>query len=233
MVTYAPIKVEFLDLMGSDLDVVDAARVSFDKESEWEIKWVNRLNGNFQHSLSDRDKKLIHYLAEHKHTSPFNHAFMKFRVKAPILVARQLVKHEYLIWNEVSRRYVDSDPEFYKMVPRRRADDKKQGSLDEVPPNPDACSSWFARADELGLLCYKQLLELEVAPEQARAVLPHNIMTEWIWSGSLGAFLKMLSLRLAPDSQIESQIVAKEISKHVKEFFPVSYQANYKLWGLT
>ena len=103
------IEVTLIHYVGDDLDVANSARVSFDKESEWD-GW----DGFGDHpTLSDRDKKLIHYLAKHKHHSPFNHSFLSFRVKAPIFVARQLVKHKFMPWNEVSRRYVDSEPEFY------------------------------------------------------------------------------------------------------------------------
>ena len=116
----------YIDHMGSDLSVVNAARVSFGKKSHWEFEAL-------QEGLLERDTKLIKYLAKHKHISPFGHAFASFHIKAPIFVARQLVKHKFLRWNEISRRYVDEEPEFYKPdVWRGRSADKKQGSEGEV-----------------------------------------------------------------------------------------------------
>lgn len=210
---------------GDDLDVVNAARVSFEKEGEWEFDYLlDRYN------LSTKDAKLVHYLAKHQHHSPFNHSFLKFRIKAPIFVARQLVKHKFMPWNEVSRRYVDSDPEFFFPEEwRGRAENVKQGSSDK-----DIKLSW-GFGGERGLdphtmvvKCletYQELLDQGVAPEQARMVLPQNMMTEWYWSGTLGAFLDMLRLRLDPHTQKESRDVAQLIAAYVKEAFPVSYHA--------
>ena len=173
--------VELLDWCGDDLSVVNAARVSFAKQSSW---------SDTDMELPEKDAKLIKYLAKHKHKSPFNHCFMSFRVKAPIFVARQLVKHEYLPWNEVSRRYVTEEPEFYiPEVFRAAADNVKQGSSDKAVPfltNP------VQRASATALMVYDMLLEQGVCPEQARMVLPQNTMTEWIWSGTLFAFAKMI-----------------------------------------
>lgn len=223
------ITVELIDHMGSDLSVVNAARVSFSKASDWEY---DRDEGSKK--LSDRDAKLIRYLAVHNHKSPFNHAFASFRVKAPIFVARQLVKHEYLPWNEVSRRYVDSEPEFY--VPdvwRKRAEDKKQGSSDESV-EPDRLEVWEWSGDGEAwdvedhtawcLRFYNHLLSQGVSPEQARMVLPQSMMTEWIWSGSLFAFAKMCKLRLSPDTQKEAQDVARLVHASLERLFPVSWK---------
>ena len=214
----ANIEVTLIDHCGSDLSVVNAARVSFHKESEWEA------NENSWGHLCQKDERLVYYLAKHKHTSPFNHAFMSFRVKAPIYVARQLVKHEYMPWNEVSRRYVDEEPEFYFSEYRERAADKKQGSNG---PHPQAWELGLhtKKVTQLLLEHYNYLLENGVAPEQAREVLPLNTMTEWIWSGTLGAFAKMFSLRLAPDTQEESRRVAKLIYAQAEPLFPVSLKA--------
>ena len=121
------IEVTYIDHMGSDLSVVNAARVSFGKKSDW----MMRVHNGEAKVLQHKDDKLIKYLAKHKHISPFGHAFASFHVKAPVFVARQLVKHKFLRWNEISRRYVDEDPEFY--IPenwREKSDDKKQGSGD-------------------------------------------------------------------------------------------------------
>jgi thymidylate synthase (FAD) len=204
-----------IDSMGSDLSVVNAARVSFGKKSEW--------NPNFRDEkpLYERDAKLIKYLAKHKHLSPFGHAFASFHIKAPIFVARQLVKHKFLRWNEVSRRYVDDEPEFYTPdVWRGRAEDVKQGSSGEVD------LVWGPEhLYEKPLAVYKRMLEAGVAPEQARMVLPQSTMTEWYWSGSLDAFAAMCRLRCAPDTQYESRLVANPISDIMAGLFPVSWAA--------
>jgi thymidylate synthase (FAD) len=195
---------------GTDLATVNSARVSFNKRSD---------------ELSKKDAKLVSYLSEHKHTSPFNHAYATFRVKAPIFVARQLVKHEYLPWNEVSRRYVDDEPEFY--VPdvwRGRSADKKQGSEGVVKlegVDEQIVDDYTAEA----LTAYQVLLEAGVCPEQARMVLPQSTMTEWWWSGTVGAWAKMCSLRCKPDTQLETRIVADKISDKMGELFPVSWSA--------
>jgi len=217
------IEATYIDHMGSDLSVVNAARVSFGKQSEWEVDYDNDMFTG-QNVLSDRDAKLIKYLAKHKHLSPFGHAFASFHVKAPIFVARQLVKHKFLRWNEISRRYVDDEPEFY--VPdvwRGRSEDKKQGSDGVVYPETEVDFN-----DYTAMRIYKELLADGVAPEQARMVLPQSTMTEWYWSGSLDAFAAMCKLRCAFDTQYESRIVADQISEKVAEFFPVSWAALMK-----
>ncbi|API58479.1 thymidylate synthase, flavin-dependent [Tardibacter chloracetimidivorans] len=215
-----------LETMGTDLSVVNAARVSFDKESDWVSD-----NDPVEPShvvLSARDQKLIHYLAKEGHWSPFAHAFLKFRVKAPIFVARQLQKHQVgLSWNEVSRRYVDSEPEFY--VPRewrKKAEDKKQGSSDEVVSVDLTYEDMFLDAlIGVPLANYNGLLEQGVCPEQARMVLPQSTMTEWIWSGSLYAFSRVCKERLHPSAQRETRWVAEDISQALATHFPVSWQA--------
>jgi thymidylate synthase (FAD) len=192
---------------GTDLATVNSARVSFNKRSD---------------ELSDKDINLVRYLSEHKHTSPFNHAYATFTVKAPIVVARHLVKHEYLPWNEVSRRYVDDEPEIY--VPdvfRGRAKDKKQGSEGVVYPSKDLIEF----ANYTSLRTYREMLEAGVCPEQARMVLPQSTMTEWWWSGTIGAWAKMCNERCKPDTQLETRIVADKISDKMGELFPVSWSA--------
>jgi thymidylate synthase (FAD) len=227
------IKATLIDHMGDDSSVVDAARVSFAKHSG--------------HYTKEQNEKLIRYLAKHKHISPFGHAFASFHVKAPIFVARQLVKHKFLRWNEISRRYVDDEPEFY--VPeawRGRSADKKQGSDGVVegvwdlevftgevrtdvsgnilyPIKPvTTCTMNFIEAQ---MEFYRQLIKTGVAPEQARMVLPQSTMTEWYWSGSLDAFAAMCKLRCAPDTQYESRIVANQISEVMSYLYPVSWNA--------
>ena len=225
------IKATYIDHMGSDLSVVNAARVSFGKQSEWEVDYDNDMFTG-QNVLSNRDAKLIRYLAKHKHLSPFGHAFASFHVKAPIFVARQLVKHKFLRWNEISRRYVDEEPEVYLPdVWRGKSKDKKQGSDDTVSidvtwyDRDDGYNSWPEDSWFIALEAYQKMLELGVAPEQARMVLPQSTMTEFYWSGSLDAFAAMCKLRCASDTQYESRIVADGISQTMKELFPVSWEA--------
>ena len=223
-------KVELLDVMGDDLSVVNAARVSFDKESYWQ----GLVNTNV---LKMADKKLIKYLYDHNHWSPFAHAFLKFRITAPISVARQLGKHQVgLAWNEVSRRYVNYTPEIYNpAVWRAKATDKKQGSSDAVVELPQDC--WYdderlLNMYELGVATavdtYKQLLAAGVCEEQARLVLPQGAMTTFIWSGSLFAFLRVCNLRTAPDAQKETRDVATKIEEALRVHFPVSAQTCLK-----
>lgn len=202
-------KVDLIDSMGSDRTVVDAARVSFNKISE---------------KFSEKDIKLIKYLADHNHWSPFAHCFVSFRIQAPIFVARQLQKHTVgLAWNEVSRRYVDSDPEFY--IPdtwRKRAENVKQGSSDELA---DVDNIKVTNAIEASLKLYLGLLKDGVCPEQARMVIPQSMMTEWIWSGSLYAFARVCKLRLDPHTQKETQEIAQQIAVYMSDLFPYSWRS--------
>lgn len=226
-------KVTYIDHCGSDLTTVNAARVSFGKKSYaegWDCIDIEDRSGDLVAVLSDKDIKLIKYLAKHKHYSPFGHAFASFHVKAPIFVARQLVKHKFLRWNEISRRYVEDEPEFYvPEVWRGKAQDKKQGSDGVVSDEglysfdslSDAVSS-FAGED---VALYQALLERGVAPEQARMVLPQSVFTEWYWSGSLDSFANMCNLRCADDTQYETRFVANQISEIMSGLFPVSWKA--------
>jgi thymidylate synthase (FAD) len=209
----------YIDHMGSDLSVVNAARVSFGKKSHFE----GRVGG--PNVLSSRDTKLVNYLASHEHLSPFGHAFASFHVTAPVFVARQLVKHKFLRWNEISRRYVDDVPEFYTPdVWRGRAEDVKQGS------GAESKSQYFPSiyAEEVNAKAvedYRKMLQQGVAPEQARMILPQSTMTEWYWSGSLDALADMCRLRCATDTQAETQKVAWDISLKMEDLFPVSWRA--------
>lgn len=219
----ADIEVALVDHCGSDLSVVNAARVSFAKESSWATTWAGDRDG-----LVEKDEKLIRYLAEHKHFSPFNHCFISVRVKAPIFVARQLVKHKFMPWNEVSRRYVDDEPEFYfPEYWRGKAANVKQGSSGDVI-RMDHVFGWGGRKLDphtvvaKSLESYNELIASRVCPEQARMVLPQNTMTEWIWSGTLGAFCDMLRLRQDPHTQKETRTVAQKIMDIVEPLFPVS-----------
>jgi len=232
------IKATYIDHMGTDLSVVNAARVSFNKTSNWELTdWRDK------EVLNDSDTKLINYLAKHKHTSPFGHCFASFHIKAPVFVARQLVKHKFLRWNEISRRYVDDKPEFYEPNEwRGKSADKKQGSSEEVITEflveggdrytPDHLKSMMEIKDgynsvmqESCLSLYRDFIKAGVCPEQARMVLPQSTMTEWYWSGSLDAFADMCNLRCAGDTQLETRLVANGICNSMKELFPVSWFA--------
>jgi thymidylate synthase (FAD) len=200
------IKATYIDHMGNDLSVVNAARVSFGKKHD---------------TFQDKDAGLIKYLAKHKHLSPFGHAYAKFHVKAPIFVARQLVKHKFLRWNEISRRYVDDEPEFYvPEVWRGRSEDKKQGS-DGVSHPPMWLDPTMAQVLDL----YNYMIDDGVAPEQARMVLPQSTMTEWYWSGSLDAFADMCRLRCASDTQYETRVAADQINTEMFKLFPVAWDA--------
>ena len=212
------IEATYIGHMGSDISVVNAARVSFGKKSDWEFSALRE-------GLLERDANLIKYLAKHKHISPFGHAFASFHVKAPIFVARQLVKHKFLRWNEISRRYVDDEPEFYMPdVWRGRSKDKKQGSEGEVVLGTlDTAIVSDSPYDALS--AYKALLMSGVAPEQARMVLPQSTMTEWYWSGSLDALADMCNLRCKPDTQAETRIVANQVDHIMMGLFPVAWDA--------
>ena len=201
------ISVSLVDHMGSDLSVVNAARVSFAKEHK-EFDNVS-------------DTKLINYLAKHNHWSPFGHGSMQFAISAPVFVARQLVKHQVgLVWNEVSRRYVDNEPEFYTPTEwRKSAENKKQGSSDETVEYSVLPAYTFAKQ------CYENMLKMDIAPEMARMVLPQSMMTEWYWSGTLYAFARVCNLRCKPDAQKETQNVGWGIDKHAAKLFPASWQA--------
>ena len=217
---------EFVDKMGTDKTVVDAARVSFSKRTQWERNIPNQ--GIYE--LSDRDKKLINYLATHNHWSPFGHCSISFHIGAPVFVARQLVKHQVgLTWNEVSRRYVDHPPEFYSPDTwRGRPVDKKQGSSDETVV-------WLSREERVGSEVHKvtrhaaetyaRMIEAGVSPEQARMVLPQSMMTEWYWSGTLYAFARVCNLRCKDDTQEETREIAWKIDEIAKKYFPVSWPA--------
>jgi len=204
-------KVELVDKMGTDLSVVNAARVSYAKTKDsFDVV---------------KDEKLIKYLAEHEHWSPFAHASLQFRIKAPVFVARQLVKHQVgLVWNEVSRRYVDDAPELYRPDAwRGRPQNSKQGSDGEVKLD-QTINYNMETTMESCLILYNSLLQKGVAPEQARMVLPQSMMTEWYWSGTLYAFARVCNLRCKPDTQKETQDVANEIDRLTKEAFPRSWK---------
>lgn len=209
--------VDYLDHLGSDLTIVNAARVSFDKESEWYF------DDGCSKMLQAKDFSLINYLARHNHWSPFAHTSIQLRVTAPIFVARQLVKHQVGgVWNEVSRRYVDDEPVFYFPDKwRKRAENVKQGSSNEAA---DVGNGPKLSVDGL-LMLYQNLLLADVAPEQARMILPQNMMTSWYWTGSLMFFYRVWKQRSDSHAQMETQEVAKQIAGVCEQLFPVSWKA--------
>lgn len=259
-------QVTYLDHMGSDLTVVNAARVSFNKKSEWAYKLFDDCNEHddflFENldwwddtdydgygpmvaaSLSEKDRRLISYLAKYGHWTPFAHPQTMFHIKAPIFVARQLAKHQIgMVWNEVSRRYVDDEPEFY--IPdkwRGKAENKKQGSSEEEVtqlyhkdhegedlwgpfdnnwhPSIHVDLNTYHAKD-----MYKWLLKSGVAPELARMVLPQNTYTEWYWTGSLAAWARVVKQRTDDHAQFETRLIAEQISNEMKRLFPISWAA--------
>lgn len=202
-------EVSLIDSMGSDLSIVNAARVSFHKTAD---------------ELKDSDTKLINYLAKHNHWTPFGHTSLSFRIKAPLFVARQLGKHQVgLVWNEVSRRYVDDEPEFYlPQQLRAKAANVKQGSShDSIKGEKIWLKYWEAHFEEC-LIIYQYSLINGVCPEQARMLLPQSMMTEWIWTGSLAAFARVVNLRRDPHTQAETQEIAHKIYASLHQQFPIS-----------
>ena len=207
--------VRVVDHMGSDLTVVNAARVSFGKTVS---------------EMSEKDTKLIRYLAKHGHWSPFGHCSVQFHIKAPVFVARQLVKHQIgLTWNEISRRYVDTEVEFYDVDKwRGRAEDKKQGSDEEVDIQFIDRNTRTAHlqldVERTAKENYNRMLEAGIAPEQARFVLPQGMYTEWYWTGSLAAFARFYSQRIDEHAQWEIREYAKAIGEIIEPLFRVSWK---------
>lgn len=215
---------ELLRTSGTDLDVVNAARVSFHKESEWEYP-DDGPNLN-QPVLQTKDAKLINYLAKHNHWTPFAHVGATFRVKAPIFVARQLGKHQVgLVWNEVSRRYVDEEPEFwFPKEWRGRPVNAKQGS-NGVLENQDYWHILARQANNDPYSVYMEAISCGMSPEQARMILPQNTMTEWVWTGSLAAWARVAKLRLDEHTQQETSDLVKTMVEPLVQAFPVSFKA--------
>ena len=218
--------VDLVDYMGSDLSVVNAARVSFNKESSWQSdpNWT----GFNKKELSERDSKLIRYLAKHNHFTPFCHPQISLRIKCPIFVRAQLGKHQIgLVMNEVSRRYVTYEPEIYTPLWRSSpTDGAKQGSSGPIE-DMDTCIKLRQEYDGVAKECldlYNKLLADGVAPEQARSILPQGTYTEFVWTGSLYAFARVYNLRIDAHAQWEIQEYAKAIDKLIAPIFPVSWQ---------
>lgn len=219
--------VDLIDVMGSDLTVANAARVSFNKESEWDVERDWRCETT-EKTLSAKDKKLISYLAKHKHWTPFAHPQITVRIKAPIFIRTQLFKHKVgFVENEVSRRYVTDTPEFY--IPRWRSaptSGAKQGSTDFILDSvvEDKLNTEYNIVIEGALKTYENLLEQGVAPEQARSVLPQGAYTEWWWTGSLAGFARVYTQRSEAHAQWEVREYANAIASAISPFFPVSWE---------
>jgi thymidylate synthase (FAD) len=217
-------KATLIDHMGDDLMVVNAARVSFNKMSEWK-------EGNSifytPEVLKEEDERLIKYLAAHGHWTPFAHPHVTLHIKAPIFIRTQCFKHKVgFVENEVSRRYVSDEPEFfYPSEFRGKPTNAKQGS--DGPLDGQTQQKAFVAFDWLyaqALREYKHLLDIGVAPEQARAVLPQGAYTEWYWTGSLAAWARFCKQRLDPHAQSEIQDLAKQVSEIITPLFPVSWR---------
>lgn len=210
-------RVELVDHMGSDLSVVNAARVSFAKES-------TEFNG--------KDAKLVNFLAREKHVLPFRHPTISLRCKAPIFLARQLGKHQVgMTWSEESRRYIDSEPDFFWPDKwRKRAENVKQGSSDEAVQYESLWQFSSIQEDASSLLedavsLYNHMLSSGVAPELARMILPQNMYVNWVWTGSLLAFYQMYKLRNEGGAQKEAQDFANLVKEVVAPLYPVSWAA--------
>ena len=223
------IKAELLDWMGSDLDVANAARVSFNKESEYEYEELPA-GEVLKFKLKESDEKLIKYLAKYDHWTPFAHTALKFRCSAPVPIRTQAFKHKIgMVENEESRRYISSTPEIYipEFFRSKPEGNIKQGSGGEHP-----CSSLLvAEYEELVNNCVKQyecMIGLGVCPEQARFILPQGAIVNWIWTGNLVSFANFYNKRTEATAQKEVQVLAESVGSKIKEIFPISWVALVK-----
>ena len=227
--------VELMDHMGSDLTVCNAARVSFNKESEWGLDFdaIARLKScpydkDDVRMLKEKDEKLIRYLAKHNHWTPFAHPQITLRVKAPVSIRTQFFKHKQgFVENEISRRYVSYEPEFYNPVWRSKpTDGAKQGSEDFVKDEVEAnvYSMAFDHVCVEALNNYNHLIEQGIAPEQARFILPQGMYTEWYWTGSLAAYARFYKQRKDDHAQWEIREYANAVGKIIEPYFPVSWK---------
>lgn len=197
-------KVELIDHFGSDNMIVDVARVSYDKKAE-----------NY---TDEQNTKLIKYLWNHKHSSPFRHAQLQFRVECPIYVERQLFKHQVGISvNSISGRYVDFSDTYGTITEwRKQSQNSKQGSEGRVE-NQLACKRIERKVIDTCQEAYSMLLSLGVSKEQARTILPLNLNTSFVWTGTVLAFMHMCSLRLKPDAQAETRAVVDAMLSAIGE----------------
>ena len=208
--------------MGNDNTVANTARVSMGCQDNW-------LELPSSYSIDRRDS-LIRYLAEHKHTSPFRHNGISIRCKVPLFIARQLGKHQVgASWNEVSRRYVDKDIEFFDMEGtwRKRPEKTiKQGSAGLLNDSDmSIVDDWYSNVLDVTHGAYEAMIQMGVAPEQARAVLPQSMMVEWVWTGSLMMFAHVYTLRVEEHAQKEANEFAIALDAIIRPLFPVSWAA--------
>jgi len=228
--------VEYVEHMGSDLMICNAARVSFAKETDWEIDSaaVQRMRDSGSPTipleelrmLGDKDKKLIKYLAKHQHWTPFAHPQITLRIKAPVSIRTQMFKHKQgFVENEISRRYVSYVPEFYTPNWRGKpTTGAKQGSEDFIQLSKTDEKKYFDAVRHC-VDSYNRLLEIGVAPEQARFVLPQGMYTEWYWTGSLAAYARFYSQRIDEHAQWEVRQYAEAVGKIIKPLFPFSWES--------
>ena len=210
--------VELIDYFGDDLMVVNSARVSFGKQTE---------------SFGEKDEKLIKYLVEHKHTSVFRHPQIQFRITCPIYVERQLFKHQVgMSANSISGRYVDFSDTYTTIKEwRKQSKSSKQGSEGTVE-NQEYCSNIESTVIEVCKEAYDMLIDAGVSKEQARSILPLNLNTTFIWTGSLLSFLHLFNLRLKPDAQQETREVAHEMLNEIKNIDGNPFKHTIEAWGL-
>ena len=207
--------VELLETMGNDLMVVNVARVSYGK-------WSNEIN--------DKDIKLLKYLYDHKHVSPWKHPQLQFRITCPIFVERQLYKHQIgMTANSISGRYVDFSESFWELKTlRKQSIDSKQGSSNELLSDTELLKQWNDTIN-MAQNTYNNMVKKGVAKELARTILPLALNTTFIWTGSVLAYLHLFELRLKPDAQEETRIVVQNILDLVRQTGKFEY--TLKAWG--
>jgi thymidylate synthase (FAD) len=229
-------KVEYVDHMGTDLSVVNAARVSFDKVSEWEYKTVTSEPDSFglQYAtssgpfLKESDAKLIRYLSDHDHWTPFAHTAITLRVGAPVPIRTQCFKHKQgFVENEESRRYISSRPELYVPDYFRMAPDwnRKQGSIDKPHPDSEHYLIIYEQQCYAAINIYQDMIADGIAPEQARFILPQGVIVNWIWTGNLYSYANFFNKRTDEHAQKEVREVAELVGKVIEPLFPVSWKA--------
>lgn len=236
------IKVEYIDHMGTDISVVNAARVSFSNRSEWDVSWSDwnespegdgweAFEEDFEdgsvayRKLKDKDSRLINFLARERHDIPFAHTSISMRCSAPIPNRTQCFKSKVgFVENEESRRYISTRPVLFVPEFREAVKDKKQGSGGLHP-------AWEAWRDDYIYYAnkmidkYESMIEDGICPEQARYILPQGVMVNWIWTGSLLAYARFWGLRRKPDTQSETRIIADKVSEIMQGLYPVSWAA--------
>ncbi|MCF4099797.1 FAD-dependent thymidylate synthase [Maritalea mediterranea] len=227
--------VEYLDHMGNDLAVVNAARVSFSKTSEWlpsgstsdypDVVYQN-IDGN-PVNLKQGDHKLIQYLARHNHWTPFAHTAIKLRVSAPVPIRTQCFKHKSgLVENEESRRYITTTPELFIPDSFREAPmgNVKQGS-GEAHYFSKQWLDLYQRVGKEAIAYYQMMIDAGICPEQARFILPQGVEVNWVWTGNLASYARFFNQRTDPHAQKEIQYLAEEVGAIIEPLFPVSWKA--------